>query len=70
MQFRVWEAMKFFMGESGEEEYIHLDWLHLSNDVEYDIVLGDLSLNMLPQDSFESYVKKTGKLTKKSGFYF
>jgi len=66
---RVWKAMKFFMKESGEETYIHLDWLHMSIDVKYDIVLGDYSLNMLPQDSLESYIKHTANLTKKGGFF-
>lgn len=55
---RVWEAMKLFMEESGEEDYFHLDWLEISEDARYDIVLGDGSLNMIPQDSFGLYVKK------------
>ena len=43
----------------------------MSIDVDYDIVLGDYSLNMLPQRFIWSHdIKHTADLTKKGGFLF
>ena len=66
---RIWAAMKFCMKESGEEEFIHSDWLQISEDVKYDIIIGDGSMNMLSECSVGSFIKKIAKLTKKGGLH-
>jgi hypothetical protein len=64
---RVWEAMKRFMKESGEEEFIHGDWMDMPENIAYDIVLGDCPINMLPDDFHSPLIKKIASLTKKGG---
>lgn len=66
---RVWQAMMFFMKHSGEEKFIHLNWLEMSEKDRCDIVLGYYSLNMLPRDSIKPFIEKTANLTKKGGLY-
>jgi len=65
---RIWGAMTLMRKEPGEEGYIQSDWLEMPEDVQYDVVLGDCSLNMLQSESVEPFIKKTAGLTKKGGF--
>lgn len=64
---RIWEAMKHFMEESGEEEFIQCDWLDMPENTAYDVVLGDCSVNMLPDKSFWQLIRKIAALVKKGG---
>lgn len=65
---RIWNAMTLMLKESGDEDYIQCDWLQLPENKDYDMVLGDASLNMLPEDLVEPFIKKTANLTKRGGF--
>lgn len=64
---RIWEAMKFLMKEQGEEKFIYCDWLKMSENDKYDIILGDGSINMLSNDDFESFIQKTAKIINEGG---
>ncbi len=37
----IWEAMKHFMTEQGEDELLHCDWLKLPENNKYDLILLD-----------------------------
>lgn len=63
----VFEAMKRFMKESGEEEFIHSDWLDLPDDRSYDLIIGDGPLNMLSKEAGRPFFEKLAALLKDDG---
>jgi len=63
----IWEAMKHFMKEQGEEEFLLCDWLKLPEDRKFDLVIGDGPLNMLPKEHGNAFFESLAKTIKDDG---
>lgn len=69
LEDNIFEAMTRLMKTSGKEEFIHSNWLDLKEDRKFDLIMGDGSLNMLPADYAEVFMKKIYNLLKNNGFF-
>jgi hypothetical protein len=65
----IWEAMKYFMKERGDEELIHCDWLELPEDRKYDLIIGDGPLNMLSKEQGDPFFESIARVTKDNGLH-
>jgi len=63
----IWETMKHFMKEQGEEELILCDWLELPEDRKFDLILGDGPFNMLAEEKGDPFFESVAKVTKDDG---
>ncbi len=63
----IWKAMKHFMKERGEEEFLHCDWLKLPGNGKYDLLIGDGPLNMLSKEQGEPFFESLAKIVKDDG---
>ena len=64
---RIWEAMAGFMEETGDEEFVHGNWLALPSDRKYGLILADGALNMLSEEDAEPFLAKTAEVLGESG---
>ncbi|MFC2165857.1 hypothetical protein ACFLT2_12790 [Acidobacteriota bacterium] len=63
----IWEAMKHFMKERGEEEFLYCDWLKLPEDRKFDLIIGDGPLNMISKEQGVPFFDSVAKVIKDDG---
>lgn len=64
----VHEALSLLRKIPGKEIVINSDWLNLSEENKYDLILGDIAVNMLPKEKFEAFFEKMSKILEADGF--
>ncbi|MBN1502105.1 class I SAM-dependent methyltransferase [Candidatus Woesearchaeota archaeon] len=63
----IWIAMKGLMKESGEEAFLHTNWLEIPEDTKFDLILGDGPINMLSAELVNPFFKKVASLLVDNG---
>ncbi len=65
----VFDAMKDWMQEDGQEEFLQGSWLEMPEDRNFDLVIADCALNMLFKDALIPYFEKISKVLKDDGLF-
>lgn len=63
----VYVAVSTLRTAQGEETFIHENWLNLTPPPQYDLIVGDLSLNMLTPQQIEELVPRLAALLSAGG---
>ncbi len=63
----VWKALTSLRTVTGEESFIHGNWLNLPESSRYDFILGDCSFNMLAWDEMQILAAKVQALLREEG---
>ena len=63
----MFEALTSMVQPGGPEEFLHTDWLEISGDRRYDIVLGDGAVNMVPIERLGEFLGAMARVTEPGG---
>jgi len=65
----VFDAMKAYMHEEGDEEFLQCSWLELPGDRKFDLVIADCALNMLSKDALIPYFEGISRVLTDDGLF-
>jgi hypothetical protein len=65
----IFDAMKDWMEEEGEEEFLQCDWLEIPENRKYDLIIADGALNMLSRNALFPYFEKMSRILKDNGLF-